>query len=162
MSREKSRREEIFKKYSKLFGKKRGDDARRWPIFYGFEHDDGWLCIVEELCEMIQFHTDRKRASDPKFPQPEILQCKEKFGTLRFYISGGDDYINGLIAFAEKSSARTCERCGGIGKSQKGAWIKVLCDPCNKIRNDEIEDRNKQWEEEKIKQLRELQKNEQS
>lgn len=57
-------------------------------------------------------------------------QIKEKFGTLRFYYQGGDDYIAGIVSLAESISNVTCERCGGPGKKTRSGWIKVLCETC--------------------------------
>jgi hypothetical protein len=60
--------------------------------------------------------------------QVVAMQVKEKFGTLRFYYSGGDDYVRGLENMAESMSAVTCEECGSPGVVRKGGWIRVLCD----------------------------------
>lgn len=63
--------------------------------------------------------------------QVVVTQIKEKFGTLRFYYYGGDDYIQGLEAMASSMSARLCEDCGspGVARStEKRRWVKVLCD----------------------------------
>lgn len=54
-------------------------------------------------------------------------QIKEKFGTLRFYYSGGDDHVRGLVNMAEAMSAVTCEVCGSPGQSSPQGWIKTLC-----------------------------------
>lgn len=61
-------------------------------------------------------------------PQVVADQVKEKFGTLRFYISGGDEYIHGLVSMAESMSAVTCEECGSPGHRRDGGWIRTLCD----------------------------------
>jgi hypothetical protein len=67
-------------------------------------------------------------------PVPELLdqvvaiQVKEKFGTLRFYYNGGDDFINGLERMAESMSAVTCEECGSPGTRTTGGWIRTLCE----------------------------------
>ena len=61
-------------------------------------------------------------------PQVVAIQVKEKFGTLRFYSYGGDDYTRGVEHMAESMSARTCEECGAPGKSRRGGWIQTLCD----------------------------------
>ena len=68
-----------------------------------------------------------------EIPEPtefRVAQVKEKFGTLRFYVYGGNDAIQGMIRLAETMSARTCELCGDPGEStyQKvGGWIQTLC-----------------------------------
>jgi hypothetical protein len=60
-------------------------------------------------------------------PQVTLDQVKEKFGTLRFYYSGGDDYIGGLCSMAESMSEVTCEECGNPGKTVGGGWLTTLC-----------------------------------
>ena len=70
---------------------------------------------------------------EPKpVPSFKATQIKEKFGTLRFYYSGGDDYINGVINFAENMSCDICEECGDKGKLRNGSWIRTLCDSHSK------------------------------
>lgn len=63
-------------------------------------------------------------------PQVVVSQIKEKFGTLRFYYTGGDEYVDGLEHMADSMSAVMCEDCGCPGKSRssKGKWIRTLCD----------------------------------
>ena len=58
----------------------------------------------------------------------EVHQIKEKFGGLRFYYEGGDDYVQGLVAMAESWAARTCETCDERGERRHGGWIRTLCD----------------------------------
>jgi len=60
-------------------------------------------------------------------PQVTLDQVKEKFGTLRFYYSGGDDYIRGMVSMAESMSGVTCETCGKPGTRTGGSWIKTAC-----------------------------------
>jgi len=60
-------------------------------------------------------------------PQVVAAQVKEKFGTLRFYYSGGDNVIDGMVRMAESMSGVTCEECGNSGKSYGGGWITTLC-----------------------------------
>lgn len=63
--------------------------------------------------------------------QVVATQIKEKFGTLRFYYHGGDNYIRGLEAMAASMTLRICEDCGhpGVSRStEKKRWIRVLCD----------------------------------
>ena len=61
-------------------------------------------------------------------PQVVAIQVKEKFGTLRFYYSGGDEYIHGVVSMAESMSGCTCEECGDSGIRHGGGWIQTLCD----------------------------------
>ena len=64
-------------------------------------------------------------------PPIQITQIKEKFGGLRFYINGGDDYIYGMIALAESLSYKICESCGTtINVGQTQGWIYTCCKDC--------------------------------
>jgi hypothetical protein len=122
--------------------------------------DDGWFDIIDMLCGNIQNRIDNvirqreytiewnENVNDPDFEWtafvkreerevPELIeqvvatQIKEKFGTLRFYYSGGDEYIRGLDAMAASMSGVICEQCGNPGTSRstkKQRWIRVLCD----------------------------------
>lgn len=77
----------------------------------------------------------QKEIVDKKFrPVPEacsqvtVDQVKEKFGTLRFYYTGGDDYVDGVVRMAEAMTAFTCEQCGNAGETRHGGWVRTLCD----------------------------------
>lgn len=60
-------------------------------------------------------------------PEVKIDQIKEKFGDLRFYITGGDSEVNGMISFAEYLCRRTCEVSGEKGELHvRGSWFKTL------------------------------------
>jgi hypothetical protein len=85
---------------------------------------DGWFNIVRMLCRDIQAYLDWK----PQVKQVIVAQMKEKFGTLRFYYDGGDEYIRGLVSMAESLSEITCEECGKPGELRQGGWLKTLCD----------------------------------
>jgi hypothetical protein len=58
---------------------------------------------------------------------PIVIQVKEKYGGLRFYVNGATDEQYALIRFAESMSYRTCEVCGDRGRSNSGGWITVRC-----------------------------------
>lgn len=117
--------------------------------FGGFEVGDGWYGILDTLCGLITHHVNyhnkdvevrkQKAAAGATFApelleeykMPHIEQVKEKFGTLRFYVSSGDSYVHRWIEFAEAMSACVCENCGKPGKQRSGGWILTLCDECN-------------------------------
>lgn len=71
----------------------------------------------------------------PRKNMPEVTvqidQIKEKFGGLRFYYSGGDDDIDGMVSLAESLSYHICETCGStlnIGYTK--GWIATMCQSC--------------------------------
>jgi hypothetical protein len=74
----------------------------------------------------------RKEREVPELVEQVVAkQIKEKFGTLRFYYDGGDDYIRGLEAMAASMSGVICEECGSPGTSRstkKQRWVRVLCE----------------------------------
>ena len=86
-----------------------------------FECNNGWFPLIKELMEdIIVLGWDRK-----------TCQVKEKFGTLRIYYSGGDDYIRGLVSMAQAMSGSTCEVCGNTGKFRGKSWFYTSCDEHN-------------------------------
>jgi hypothetical protein len=90
---------------------------------FGFECRDGWFSIIDSLCTLIQSHIDAN-----SLPQVEARQVKEKFGTLRFYLSNGDDIIRRLVDLAEVNSETICEVCGGPGTSvSSNGWVATRC-----------------------------------
>ena len=60
-----------------------------------------------------------------------ILQIKEKFGGLRFYIGCGTQEMFDLIEDAEDKSITICEECGRPGTLRNGGWLVTRCDDCN-------------------------------
>lgn len=102
---------------------------------WGFECNDGWFNIINHLCQNIQHYLNWKNKDTEVVPQVTVDQVKEKFGTLRFYYSGGDDTIDGMVQMAESISGTTCEMCGDVGKSTSDGWIKVLCETHIEERN---------------------------
>lgn len=70
-----------------------------------------------------------------KVSQVVAVQVKEKFGTLRFYVDGGDNYTDGMIRIAEGMSGVTCEACGNPGRRTEGGWVSTLCETHAEERN---------------------------
>lgn len=135
----------LCEKYPKIFSLRYGD-MKDTAMCWGFEHDDGWYNIIDRLCANIQHHIDWSHKShawnldwneknpdkprDVREPVTQVVaqQVKEKFGTLRFYYDGGDDYVRGLVSMAESMTEVTCEKCGKPGKMRGTGWIYTACD----------------------------------
>ena len=100
-------------------------------MMFGFECDDGWFQLIHRLCTDIQKELNKQ---DEQFNEDfYVVQVKEKFAGLRFYISHGTDEIFELIREAEKKSEKTCEKCGKPGVVRvRGGWYKCLCEDCSK------------------------------
>lgn len=115
---------------------------RKTPYeLFGVECGEGWKHLYGPLIDLCKLYN---------IP---VLQVKEKFGGLRFYIGGDKDApfdIDHLIAAAEEASHKTCEDCGergqtlekredgGIrwvnkvttGPSETSNWLRSLCKGC--------------------------------
>jgi len=112
------------------------------PMCFGIEIGNGWYEILSNVCWMIRQHEDNKRwrkkyleendperlADEPEYFPVKFDQIKEKYGGLRLYFSGGDDYVEGLVSMAEAISYYVCEICGNKGEANKGGWISVRCE----------------------------------
>ena len=83
-------------------------------------------------------------------PQVTLDQVKEKFGTLRFYYSGGDDYISGMVSLAKSMTGVTCESCGNIGERRGGGWVHTYCTPCEEAREAKRAKEMEEYEFEKL------------
>jgi hypothetical protein len=118
--------EYLCKVYPKMMVN-RNKDMKETCMCWGFECGDGWFQILNQLMGNIQHHIDWKNRKEEVVPQVTLDQVKEKFGTLRFYYTGGDDYIRGMVTMAESMSGVTCETCGKPGTQTSGGWIKTVC-----------------------------------
>ena len=118
--------EYLCKVYPKMMVN-RNKDMKETCMCWGFECGDGWFQILNQLMGNIQHHIDWKNKDGEVVPQVTLDQVKEKFGRLRFYYTGGDDYIAGLVSMAESMSGVTCETCGKPGTSTGGGWVRTVC-----------------------------------
>ena len=105
--------------------------AERW---YGCIAPDGWQKIVEETDAML-LHMDHGY---------QILQVKEKFGTLRYYF--GTNHASDTMEYkimhaieraAEYRSSLNCQICGTSGETRWNLpWVQTLCDEHYEERKD--------------------------
>lgn len=118
----------LVEKYPKIFAVRPGTEIMPFPMF-GFECGIGWYNIIDALCYQIQQYLEWHNRDNPN-PIPQVVaeQVKEKYGTLRFYVYGGDERIDGMIRMAEAMSAVTCEQCGKPGKFRGRGWYYTACD----------------------------------
>lgn len=148
----------LVKEYPTLY-RDVGGDPRETCMTWGFECGDGWYNIVDSLSAVITNHEENSerfkedmslrarynrliqnlrimmlKRFHPEFFKSErvkAVQVKEKFGSLRYYMGGHDDYVAGAVAMAEAISAVSCEKCGRPGRiNDDGMWMQCLCDQC--------------------------------
>jgi hypothetical protein len=103
------------------------------------ECDDGWYDILNKLCYIVNNHLDYKKRINDSLDFFWWSQIKEKFGGLRAYYYGGDEFIRGATWMTESMSYSICEHTGEKGKLRKQkkdevtgeiipAWIKTFSD----------------------------------
>jgi hypothetical protein len=142
----------LYNEYPDMFSN-RHKSPRESCMAWGCEIGMGWYDIMHSICWKIKNHeenivwqTEFKQKTDPEYKSDYIPvkfdQIKEKFGGLRVYFSGGDDYIEGLVSMAESFSYKICESCGERGSPNKGGWISTLCDECRNKPYDQTTNNN--------------------
>lgn len=83
--------------------------SREVPFY--FECGDGWFQLLWDLSQKIDNEIAKLDKANER--EPLVTQVKEKYGTLRFYVSRATtEVINTAIQEARMRSAITCEICG--------------------------------------------------
>ena len=135
--------QKLYDKYPDLFSNK-DKGIQNSCMAWGCECGNGWYEIISSVCWMIKQHEDNKRwrkeylekneperlSEEQEYFPVKFDQVKEKYGGLRLYFSGGDQYVEGLVSMAEAMSYKICEVCGNKGQPNKGGWITTLCESC--------------------------------
>ena len=117
---------QLCAKYPDIF-KDRHGDMRETAMCWGFP-GDGWYNIIDSLCATIKNREYNLKLHKKEYVPVVATQVKEKYGGLRFYYNGGDDYIEGAVSMAEYMSEMTCEKCGKPGKVRGRSWMYTACD----------------------------------
>lgn len=85
----------------------------------------GWRFLLDVL----EYHLERCEE------EIDVLQVKEKFGGLRFYIAGGFE-MQHVVDLVENMSFYICEKCGKPGHLDTSSyWYKTLCTECSATRS---------------------------
>lgn len=92
----------------------------RWSMCYP-------LAAIRVLKEWFQVCLGLREA-EPWWPRAS--QIKEKYGTLRFYLTSGTNEMYKVVDRAEKESETTCEVCGEAGKLRDEGWYYTRCNMC--------------------------------
>jgi len=163
--------DKLIKKYPKLFRDADGS-PQETCMYWGICFDDGWYDLFDELlgkldkydCVVLDqvkekfgmmtvyYHLDdtydigiwRKIFyAILHFPMEIERKLFKKYRIWR-WASKGELYnvIQDLVIEYGSRSYKVCEMCGEVGKTDKSAWVKVLCDKCRK---EWMECRNIKW-----------------
>jgi len=128
----------LYEKYPQLFVNK-DKTPMQSPMCFGIETGEGWYEILSSLCWMIKqyedsiiWQTEWNQKTNPEYKSDyfpvKFDQIKEKYGGLRVYFSGGDQYIEGLVSMAEAMSYKICDVCGNKGEANKQGWVSTRCE----------------------------------
>jgi hypothetical protein len=104
-------------------------ELKRNLMEFGWECNSGWYPLIRECMEEL------KKEAEKENLDTELLQVKEKFGTLRVYLSSESDDMFGIIQYYETLSSHLCELCGEFYTAKmrvRHGWYKTLCNKCAK------------------------------
>ena len=86
----------------------------------------GWYSLIEELTEKLV-----KMAEEAGIEDFRVVDVKEKFGGLRYYVTEATEEMWQLIHEAEEKSFEICEECGAKGELMiRGHWYGTRCPRC--------------------------------
>lgn len=104
-------------------------DDERYDFEWTYLDDipEGWKkAFGEQMCAEIA-ECLREHHREDGF---EILQAKEKYGSLRLYTGGGPSELDDIIGKYEELSAKTCVGCGKPAEYISIGWIAPWCGDC--------------------------------
>lgn len=119
--------QKLYDKYPSLFVNK-DKTVQQSCMAFGIECSSGWYNLIDSVCSLIDSYQQNLARENKEFSPVTFDQVKSKWGGLRLYFSGGDDYIKGVVSMAEEMSYKTCEICGDVGSPNKSGWIATLCE----------------------------------
>lgn len=112
----------LYERYPAFFAQ------RTWSIRescmpWGCDTNDGWFSLIDAAAEAITGHADALGR-----PPSQASQVKEKYGSLRIYLSCGDDFDHAVTDMAELLSIWVCELTGRPGRlADCDGYIHTLC-----------------------------------
>ena len=122
--------EKLVKSFPNLYPQMHQLYPESEQVPFHFECGDGWLALLWELSSRIEAEIEAIKVAQDSNDEnvPFAIQVKEKFGTLRFYMSSETEAMSKAILEAERRSGVTCEVCGELGQRRDGGWVSTLCD----------------------------------
>ena len=125
--------DKLYADYPSIFIQK-DLDMTQTAMCWGISCGDGWYDLIDEVWGNIQNHVENFNRNKPEKDHIicQATQVKEKFGGLCFYTYGGNEYIDGMISFAESMSYHICTECGQRSEKNESnrGWIYTLCSSC--------------------------------
>lgn len=120
----------LCQKYPNLY-RHRHSPMTHTCMCWGFEVCDGWYDLLDRCSAKLEACIVKLQQEGKEGDYPICAsQVKEKYGTLRFYLTAGTDEMYDIIGEATHESAHTCEICGKPGKERGEGWIETRCNSC--------------------------------
>jgi hypothetical protein len=120
--------EYLWDKYPNLY-KDKDKSIQHSLIPFGFACGDGWFDLINELSSKLEKLIEKyiEENPDDEWP-PRASQIKEKFGSLRCYMTSGTDEMMKIIDEYEKKSGTICDVCGREGEIVSvSGWLSARC-----------------------------------
>lgn len=105
------------------------NEEPKYPYeLFGIECWDGWKKLYQPIIDYLKEYNKDKEEKD----RIEIHQIKEKFGSIRIYLSSYTDELRQMIDDAEEQSYYTCEICGKYITKPivEHHWMYPMCKKC--------------------------------
>ncbi|MCU7958478.1 MAG: hypothetical protein KZQ58_00415 [gamma proteobacterium symbiont of Bathyaustriella thionipta] len=113
-------KDKLYRSFPDLYEQLKEDD------YYFFTCHDGWFDLLWRISEYVT------KAAEKQGLEPRVVQIKEKFGELRFYMVGSNRELHQSVQKLCDESQHICERCGQPGSFRvtgAGYWC-VRCPAC--------------------------------
>lgn len=95
-----------------------------FPKYNKWEYKKSFFAFVEKFRQQYYKCVKYNKVYPPEV---KIDQIKSKLSDLRFYYSGGNKEVAGMVSFAEYLCSKTCENTGEPGiKCINGGWYATL------------------------------------
>lgn len=99
---------------------------------------NGWFDLIYDLSATINSIIVELELNGEIVDNYYLVQVKEKFGGLRFYLQQSTKEMDDIIAIFENKSYDICAQCGkdkGPRIRNESAWNVNFCETCNIIKN---------------------------
>ncbi len=113
----------------------RNKPIRESNFSFGFECGAGWEPLIRRGAEKLEKLIREEAARQLKLTGQTALwghcrasQVKEKYGTLRFYMTSETDEMSKIIEEMEEESGSICETCGAPGRIRGKHWYYTACE----------------------------------
>lgn len=118
--------DKLFNDFPLLYD--RNSDMKNSSMGFGFECGDGWYELIRELSERL-YPLVEAISTDEYGSYCSATQVKEKYGTLRFYMTVTTAQMDDILEEFEDRSSRICEACGKPGNLENiNYWLSTTCE----------------------------------